>query len=682
MVLLLITIALLSFLDLSAQSDVDSIVFSIDLDNVVISGQSLPTDSKNATYKVETISKEQIVNRGQTQLQEALALLPNVRITNDPTLGTSLKLRGAGADNVSILIDGVPVVGRLNGGIDLSHINLADVKRIELIEGPLSALYGNNAAGGVINIITEKSIKKKYRLRLDSQYELPGIHNYVLNGAMQSHGFFISASGRYSKHQLYDLDSTRVFIKFEDEDGNIIEEEKYPWNPKEQKALNSSVRYNINDNAFLIYKFNALQESIIDLGKITRPQFKPYAWDNTYSTYRQDHSLNYHQEWNTHIADINLAQNGFKRYFKTERFNFDDALIDPALTTIDTNRVDVFFARANVASRYHGPINYLLGINYNYEKAIGDRIEDPTDPDLPGVAIDDVALFTNLDISPSRSMKFSASGRWFYSEVYGQKFTPALQLKWNSSENLTWRASYAYGFRTPTLKERFINFIDINHYIVSNPNLLAESSKDLSINVSYEKPWKDRLVQLSLGTYFINIEDKIVLAAYEPGKFNYRNLESFTSRGINLNFKLSNKYWAYANGLGLAQWASDEISTTSGKAVLDMQQSLEGTFRYGIGTMVQMRYVGAEPRFIEVNGNVVESTVQAYSLIDLHLHKKTDDQKYHFGIGVKNVLNVSTTDILGATNVGGANPHETGASSQLVNQGRSIYFKMILELSK
>lgn len=682
MVLLLITIVLLSFLDLKAQNVEDSIMFSIDLDNVVISGQSLPTDSKNATYKVETITKEQILNRGQTQLQEALAQLPNVRITNDPTLGTSLKLRGITSDNVNILIDGVPVVGRLNGGIDLSHINLSEVKRIELIEGPLSALYGNNAAGGVINIITEKSIQKNYKLRVDTQYELPGIHNYSVNGTMQSHGFFISASGRYSKHQLYPLDSTRIFTIFEDDGGNIIEEEKYPWNPKEQWALNTTLRYNFGDNAFAVYRFNMLDEQITDLGKLTRPQFKPYAWDKDYSTDRRDHSFLFHQEWKNYIGDLTLAQNGFKRLFTTERYNFDDASIDPSLTRVDTNMVDVFFTKANLASRYYGPINFLLGINYNRESARGDRIEAPGQENPNLVSVDDLSLFGNLDISPTRELKLSGSGRWFRSDIYGDRITPAFQLKWNSSKALTWRASFATGFRVPTLKERFINFIDINHFIVSNPDLRPESSRDFSLNINYENSWWEHLIQVGFSSYYTEIEDKIVLTAFESGKFNYRNLQSFNSRGVNSSFKISNKKWAYANSFGIAGWTSDEVSVNQLRAVFDMQHSVETRLLYDLKAMLQLRYVGAEPRFAEVNDEIVESTIEAYSLIDLHLNRKFDNDRYHIGFGIKNILDISSTNIIGSTNVGGVNPHETGTSSQLVNQGRSVYFKLLIELSK
>jgi outer membrane receptor for ferrienterochelin and colicins len=675
------TIVLLSFLDLCAQYvQEDSIVFSIDIEDVVITGQGLPTDSKNATYKVKSITQEQIIARGHTQLHEALASLPNVRITNDPILGTSLKLRGISSDNVAILVDGVPIIGRLNGGVDLSQINLSDIKKIEVIEGPLSMLYGNNAAGGVVNIITHKSIAGKKKLRLDAQYELPGIHNYAVTGAMQMHGFFISASGQYSKHQLYPLDSTRIFQSFTDDEGNTVQEEKYPWNPKEQWAGNLTTRYNLNDQAYFIYKYSYLTEEVTDLGKLIRPQFLPYAWDRRYETDRNDHSLFYHQEWDKYLVDLTLANNDFKRLFTTERFNFEPNEIDPTLTQVDTNYVNLFFAKANVSSRLNKQINFLAGVNYNRETATGDRVLDPENPESAGVTVDDISLFANVDYEPIDDLKLSGSGRYLYSDVYGTNFTPAIQAKWNSDKFWTWRVSYANGFRLPTLKERFINFIDINHFIVSNPDLLPESSRDFSLSSSYERPDGDRLLKLDLSGYHTSISDKIILAAFEPGKFNYRNLNSFSSTGVNLGWQYITKSWKLRGGAGAGYWTSNEISGAERKPVLDIQQSIDYLLPHNINTSLNWRYVGSEPRFAEINGNIVESTITGYSLLDLHFNKADVMDRLHIGAGIKNILNVSSTDIIGGSGGGGVNPHETGASSQLVNQGRTVYFKLIADI--
>src|SRR5690606_37254026 len=74
----------------------------------------------------------------------------------DPVLGTGMALQGLGGENVKILVDGIPVIGRQNGNIDLGQLPLENIQRIEMIEGPLSVLYGTNALAGTINLITRK----------------------------------------------------------------------------------------------------------------------------------------------------------------------------------------------------------------------------------------------------------------------------------------------------------------------------------------------------------------------------------------------------------------------------------------------------------------------------------------------------------------------------------------------
>jgi len=74
----------------------------------------------------------------------------NIRTTHDGALGSSLTMQGLGGEHIKILVDGVPVIGRENGNIDLDQINLQNVDHIEVINGPMSVVYGSNALAGVI----------------------------------------------------------------------------------------------------------------------------------------------------------------------------------------------------------------------------------------------------------------------------------------------------------------------------------------------------------------------------------------------------------------------------------------------------------------------------------------------------------------------------------------------------
>ena len=87
-------------------------------------------------------------------------------ITQDPALGSSLKIKGLSGNNVKILIDGVPVIGRMGGNIDLSQLNLYNIDHIEMVEGPMSVMYGSDALAGAINIITKENRNSNFGLSL------------------------------------------------------------------------------------------------------------------------------------------------------------------------------------------------------------------------------------------------------------------------------------------------------------------------------------------------------------------------------------------------------------------------------------------------------------------------------------------------------------------------------------
>ena len=95
--------------------------------------------------------------RGVNNLAEALSNETSIRLTVDPSTGTSIELQGMGGENIKYLIDGVPVVGRVRGDIDLEQINMENVDHIEIVKGPMSVQYGTSAIAGVVNIITKQN---------------------------------------------------------------------------------------------------------------------------------------------------------------------------------------------------------------------------------------------------------------------------------------------------------------------------------------------------------------------------------------------------------------------------------------------------------------------------------------------------------------------------------------------
>lgn len=133
---------------------------AVAINDVVITAQYAPNSAEKSVYKIKVIDRKKIDAMGAQTLRDALTNELNIRISQDNVLGSSLSMQGISGQNIKILIDGVPMIGRQNGNLDLSQINMNNVDHIEIVEGPLSVNYGTDALGGAINIITKKTQKK------------------------------------------------------------------------------------------------------------------------------------------------------------------------------------------------------------------------------------------------------------------------------------------------------------------------------------------------------------------------------------------------------------------------------------------------------------------------------------------------------------------------------------------
>ena len=131
----------------------------IDLNPVVVTGNGHRQMLKSSTTPVHVISKGLIKEAGVTDFQDALSrLVPQISFSPN-AMGSYIRVNGLGNKYVLILVNGRKLIGDVAGNIDLSRINMSNVQRIEVLDGAASALYGSDAIGGVINIITDQSVE-------------------------------------------------------------------------------------------------------------------------------------------------------------------------------------------------------------------------------------------------------------------------------------------------------------------------------------------------------------------------------------------------------------------------------------------------------------------------------------------------------------------------------------------
>ncbi|MBI1182982.1 TonB-dependent receptor [bacterium] len=638
------------------------------LEEMVVTAQYSPGSSDKSVHQVKVISSEQIQNMAAVNLQDVLAYSVNIRLTQDNVLGAGMSMQGISGQNVKIMIDGVPVIGRLDGNIDLSQLNLNDVERIEIVEGPLSVNYGTNALAGTINIITKKGSVDKQSGTATMYFENIGTHNIMANTATK----ILKTNTRLSVGRNWfdgwsPNDPTWPSYK-----PTLADSGRYKqWKPKEQYFARLNADRTIAGwNANFRYEF--FNENILNRG-LPRPPFGETAFDDTYKTRRHDESLILSKSFKTHRIDITSAHNHYKREKNT--YLNDLTTLHRLLSTNpddqDNSRFEQVMSRGIMSStRKSSRINYQLGYDLNQQWAFGKRIES-------GVAtMGDYSLFGSAEIYLRHNLVVKPALRATKNTVYKAPLTPSFNFKWNKN-NWTLRGSYARGFRAPTLKEMYFLFFDINHNIVGNTSLLAERSHNVTTNLQYQKIIGSSAIKLNAGTYYNNIDNMITLAQIKGQQYSYVNVGTFVSKG----FKVESQWISGPLKIDIIynRLGRQSLNPEGNKAFFysnEVSANAQRTFsKQKITLSLFYKYQGKLQSYsVDAGGQVSNQFIKSYQMCDATLGKSLAKEHIRLTLGVKNLFNVQNVN---AAVAGGIH---TGASNSVsVGTGRCYFGKMQIQ---
>ncbi len=670
---LLALISLLFVIPLVWAQDQDSIAWSLVLEEMVVTAQLKPTHYKNAIHKVEVVDRAQIEARAAMSLEEVLQTSSSLRLNQDPVLGTQIQMRGMDAAHVAILIDGVPVIGRLDGAIDISQLPTFNIERIEIVEGPMSNIYGSNAAGGVINIITQKAKTEQLSAQVRHQEESIGARNTEASLAFRQKRFWAQFSGRYFDFQQFPVDSMRIVEKITNPDSSTFIQTRYPWNPKEQ--YNASAKMGMNwgtQNEYALTLGTQMNwEEVSDYGAIRRPQFRPYAQDQFFQTERFNLDATFLAKLaqGTQI-EWTLAANRFDRIVTEKRFDQESRTYDPLLQQSDRTLLDNYFSRLHLTGNWGDRIQWGAGGTFNHEWGRGGRILDVRRSDSLSAVMTEVGLYNQWDVELSRGLELSASFRWNMHSEYTPQWTPSIQLKYDINPHWKARASYAQGYRNPSLKERYIEFIDINHHILGGADLTSEKTHDIQASISYARQhW-----ELSMGTFSSRILNQIQLVEFETLKYRYQNIDTYETFGLQIDGGWKNEHWDIQTAINwtFVELSVDHVAQEIQAPVWDLNQQINYREPFSqILCSVNYQIQGNTPAFREVEGELLSVRFPAIHLLDLSLGKTFWQDHIHIQTGIKNILGITAMNIPAS----GGSAH-AGNGRRMVDQGRSYFISL------
>jgi len=652
----------------------------IALDETVVTGQYQPQPSSNSVYSVKTINGATIKNMGAIQLTDVLSKQLNIRISPDVAIGSSsMTMQGIPGNNVKILVDGVPLINRNGNGndADLGQINVANIERIEVVEGPMAINYGANALAGVVNIITKKAEKDALRIGLtfqgesiDNDYGVEdGVSNFnISSGFSLPKSFLLSVNG-----------GTTRFGGFQ---GNKTGRE-FLWNPKDQYFYDANLSY-ATDNLTITYKFDDFNEKIVDPDSLRQEvhqatgAVRPFGVDAEFKSKRITHQLQSKGKLSKfNRFDLVLSYSDFNRKKRTYKNYLDtsEEIDFTANGSSDTTRYSAFVVRGNFQNINSDKfINYQIGFESNIESTEGGRIKDGEVRSM-----EDIAAFLSFEIKPIDKLKIRPGLRWSYNSTFKGGLVASLNLKYTANDALSFNAAYGQGFRTPSLRELFFEFIDASHNIIGNENLTPEFSDHYNIGATHK--WSKKTIGLKSNlTFFYNdITDLISFGfdADDPTFATFINVGRLQTMGGNLNETFT---WSNLNiGLGfgvIGRKTLRTVSTIPDNFLFSPEASADINYlenKSKINMSLFYKYNGATQRYtLNDDQEVVIGTIEGFSLLDLTLSKAIV-KNTSLILGVKNLFNTTT---INNSLAGGGGPHEGGASGINIGYGRSYFFKL------
>lgn len=629
-------------------------------DEVTVTGNYTPGFKSNSIYNIDVISNKEIEQRAVYNLRDLMTQQLNVQLSNDGVLGSSISLQGVGGQHVKFLIDGVPVIGRQNGNVDVSQLNLTNVDHVEIVKGPMSVLYGSDALGGVINLITKSNKEEKWNGNATAYYETVGNYNtdVSLGKGFKSSNLFFNAGRNF-------FDGWSPNDDFRSQQ----------WNPKEQYFAN--VKYNKTVNGYkmsLQYNFN--DEIVFNQGDVTITPYQAYAFDQNFKTMRNqvlfttDKKLNDKSSW-----QFTAAYNHYRYLRNSYRKDLVDlvSILTEDPMDDDTTIFQSYFSRAVYNHTVSKKVSLLSGLELNQETAQGKKIDNNTH------AITDAAIFVCIDYSPYEKLTIRPALRGIYNSQYDAPIVPSMNALYKISDKYAMRLSWSKGFRAPSIKEQYLYFVDASHNVRGNPNLKSESSDNynLSLNAKYVKA--KSVFEIEPSFFYNHITNQISLAQANQftNLFTYINLDDFKSLGGELQMRYLFNNFEIKSGIcytGTEATYNGNIKQEEYAWYFENTSSTSYTIeKWETSFALFYKYTGLKPVFVLAPDNsIVRQENAAFSLLDFTTSKFFFKKKLNISVGLKNIMDVQNVNAAMNNSIHSGNNNGT----MMVGTGRSTFIKL------
>jgi len=407
-----------------SKSQKDTIVFDRKLEEVTISATKTAKSIDKLPIPVMIISKKEIEEFGSSKLYDVIKRQTGIVSVTTKTGTEGLQMQGLDASYTTILLDGFPIIGRSFGALDLNRIALVDVEKIEVIKGASSSLYGSNALGGVINLVSKKKL-------IDGESTMFSLKHATHNTTNASLIY------QYKKEQLQLSNS---FDYYTSDGYDLIDSDKLNTvNPYSNYTISSNLKYGISDKILLN----------------TNARYYKQEQENTAehlnSLLKGESNI---EEWSLGGSLKYLMSSNFYQQVEVYKTNYraDEFLNTEEGVLHDNNYFDHTLLQSELKSYFtYKGLNTVIGFGMTKEELSRRDFSNNPKQDLK-------FMYGQLDATAFDKLNIILGSRYDSYTDYTPVISNKLALGFPLSKKLHINSSVGTGFKTPDFRQKYFDF--------------------------------------------------------------------------------------------------------------------------------------------------------------------------------------------------------------------------------
>ncbi|WP_281231954.1 TonB-dependent receptor plug domain-containing protein [Flavobacterium gelatinilyticum] len=476
------------------------------------------------------VTSDAIIKTGVTRLNEILNEQTGIILIPDQSGFEGIQMQGLDAAYTMILIDGLPLVGRSSGVLDLSRISVGNIERIEIVKGASSALYGSEAMGGVINVITKRPKKDMFAGNLSYRYATFNTND-------------VNANLLWKKKKL----AANIFTNFYSTDGYDLDKSTPLQNVERyyNTTIQPKIYYDFSDDLKLIVSNRFYNQNMNNVALINSENYKGDAKEDEWnSQIKLEHQWNPKLYWEYELYATNYKNNAFlndQNNVLFEKSYYDQWLFRPEVRTTWSLKNDKITAGA--------------GLNYeSLDRTYFDK----------NVNFNSQYVYLQYDYNPTSKLNILAGFRYDNHSEYASQLSPKLAANYKILENFSLKASVGYGYKAPDFRQLFFDFTNPQvGYTVLGYNVAEDRLKQFeeqgqlsyripsisfsepleaesSVNFNFGTFYKKNKFRMDVNVFYNSIKNLIetqIVAQKNNGQnvFSYFNIDKIFTYGLEYN---------------------------------------------------------------------------------------------------------------------------------------------------